>query len=125
MVARWFESTAGDVRSRQTEKKGWDMSGTETYNGWSNRESWAFMLNVQNDEGLADTVRDVVAGGWFGPARSPADSLMDWADVTFTRNGYVGEYGGPWPDALADAASDIGSLWRVNWVECADSLAAE
>ena len=99
------------------------MSDNETYNGWSNRETWAFMLYV-NNEGLVDTARDVVAGGWLGPACTPADSLMDWADVTFTRYGYLIENGDSWPDALADAASDIGSLWRVNWVECADSLAA-
>ena len=101
------------------------MSGAETFNGGSNRETWAVMMNVQNDECLADMDRDVTAGGWFGPARTPADSLMDWAVVMFTRNGYVGEYGDSWPDALADAASDIGSLWRVDWVECADSLVGE
>ena len=97
------------------------MSGAETFNGWSNRETWAFMLNVQNDEGLAavfaESVRD--------ERSDPAYAVQRDAEELFTRSGYVGEYGGPWPDALADAASDIGSLWRVNWVECADSLAAE
>ncbi len=94
------------------------MSGTETFNGWSNRETWAFMLNVQNDEGLAavfaESVRD--------ERSDPAYAVQRDAEELFTRSGYVDVFGGPWPDALADAAGEIGSLWRVNWVECAEAL---
>lgn len=97
------------------------MAADETYNGWTNRETWAFMLYVQNDAGLAavfaDTVRD--------ERSDPAYAVQRDAEDLFTRSGYVNTYGGPWPDALADAAEDIGSLWRVNWQECADALLAD
>lgn len=96
------------------------MSDNETYNGWSNRETWAFMLNVQNDEGLASVFAESVRD----ERSDPAYAVQRDAEELFTRSGYVDVFGGPWPDALADVASDIGSLWRVNWVECADSLAA-
>jgi len=43
----------------------------------------------------------------------------------FTRSGYVDAFGDVWPDALADIAEDIGSLWRVNYYECAESILAD
>ena len=94
------------------------MATDETYNGWTNRETWAFMLHVQNDEGLAamfaDTVRD--------ERSDPAYAVQRDAEDLFTRSGYVNTYGGEWPAGLVDAAGDIGSLWRVNWQECVDAL---
>jgi hypothetical protein len=90
----------------------------ETYSGWTNRETWAFMLHVNNDEGLQSEARDVVRGHY----RRASIALEAWADTLFTRSGYVDEFGGAWPDALADIAEDIGSLYRVNWQECASSI---
>jgi hypothetical protein len=90
----------------------------ETYSGWTNRETWALMLWVNNDEGLQSEARDVVRGHY---RRAPI-ALEAWAETLFTRSGYVDEFGGPWPDGLADAAEDIGSLYRVNWQECAESI---
>lgn len=121
------------------------MSTDETYNGWTNRETWALMLHINNDEGLSESARENVARErldahryaerthpeWSGTERdayirsAAADALKYWADVLFIRSGYTGEYGDAWPDGLADAAADIGSLWRVNWAECVDALINE
>jgi hypothetical protein len=118
------------------------MTMTETndrHNGWTNRETWAFMLYVDNDEGLYSSARECVhtaaAGAEWGPDMpdddemrtafvhtTAADALRNWAESLFTRSGYADEYGDEWPSALADAAADIGSLWRVNWYECIDAM---
>lgn len=111
----------------------------ETYNGWTNRETWTFMLYVQNDEGLSESARECVttaaAGAEWAPyvpdddemraafARTTAaDALKDWAEMHFTRDGYTDDTGGSWPDDLADMAAEIGSLWRINWTECVTAL---
>ena len=93
----------------------------ETYNGWTNRETWAFMLHVQNDEGLSDDATGVVYDAVADPT-CRADALKDWAESLFTRSGYADEYGDTWPDSLADIAAEIGSLWRINWSECVTTL---
>lgn len=36
------------------------MTTDDTYNGWTNRETWAFMLYVTNDQGLAESARERV-----------------------------------------------------------------
>lgn len=97
---------------------------TEGYNGWTNRETWCLMLWVNNDEGLLidaqDTVRQARKHG-----NDPATCLQDWAETLFTRSGYADTFGEPWPVALADIAAEIGSLWRVDWSEAADSIAED
>ena len=93
----------------------------EQYNGWTNRETWAFMLHVNNDNGLESDARDVVREHY---RRAPI-ALEAWAETMLTRSGYVEEFGSPWPDGLADIANDIGSLHRVDWQECARSLLAD
>lgn len=95
---------------------------TDTYNGWTNRETWSLMLWVNNDFGLQVMAREAVAGAESWQA---ADALRDWADTLFTRAGYVATFGGSWPDALADIASEVGSFDRVDWRECAESLQSD
>lgn len=102
----------------------------EDYNGWQNRETWAFVLHVSNDQGLADMARERLADvsrqhrhveDYVRDARL-ADDLREWAGELFTRSGFVDTFGGVWPDALADAAEDIGSLWRIDWPSVVDAL---
>ena len=97
----------------------------ETCNGWSNRETWSLMLWVNNDEGLGEQAREAIAGDTCDWPYRRAALLRDWAETLFTRAGYVMEYGTPWPDALADIACEIGSLDRVEWVECVESMREE
>ena len=96
----------------------------ETYNGWKNRETWAFMLYINNDEGLQDMARDAVRDcDTVGQAEH---ALSDFADTIFTRLGYIDEFEDfYWPDELADMAADIGSLYRIDYRECAQHLMDE
>lgn len=93
---------------------------TETYQGWTTRETWSFVLLVTNDYNLYTGARD-----WMTTENDDEkpDLLKDWAETMFTRLGYVNEYNEPlWPDSLADAACEIGSLGRVNWIEAAAAI---
>ncbi len=95
----------------------------ETYNGWTNRETWSLMLWINNDEGLSIMAREAIAGE--SEAWRQADALRQWADDLFTRQGYADTFGGPWPDALADIASEVGSFDRIDWRECVEALTEE
>ena len=90
----------------------------ETYNGWSNRETWCFMLHVQNDEYLAslfaDTVRDERTDPAYAVQRD-AEALLNW-------DAYEFETGSLMPAELVRMSQDVGSLWRVNWAECTAAL---
>lgn len=93
---------------------------TETYNGWANRETWAMMLHVNNDEALQSGALDAIRA--TGDSAESDRLLREYAEMLFTRAGWDAACGGQWPDGLADASADIGSLWRVDWRECVQSL---
>ena len=102
----------------------------ETYSGWTNRETWALMLWINNDEGLQAWAREYVADyierdSDDSRTRSASDSLQQWTEIAFTRSGYVEFAGDVWPDSLADIAEDIGSLYRINYYECAESILSD
>jgi hypothetical protein len=110
---------------------------SEEFNGWNNRETWAAMLYISNDQGLNDEAAARLAGAFnYGriDGETVADrrasgisratkSLEDWIESLFTRAGYIEEFGGDiWPAVLADMASDIGSLYRINYREIAEAI---
>jgi hypothetical protein len=102
----------------------------ETYSGWTNRETWALMLWINNDEGLQsmahEYVRELTVYSASDDRTYDASvALQQWTDIMFTRSGYVDHFGDSWPDALADIAEDIGSLYRVNYYECAESILSD
>lgn len=90
--------------------------GDDTYNGWANRETWAFVLHVENDEGLQQFVHEFV--------RNHADA--------WSCDGYVGEKivdavrelwddcdGAEWVQLMRD---DVGSVWRIDYEEVGHAL---
>jgi hypothetical protein len=96
----------------------------EEYNGWSNRETWATKLWIDNDQGLYYHAQDMAGGYSNEDKRGLADALEEWItelldmEQVFTA-----------PPAqrkeLIMMSSDIGSLYRVNWYEIAESLLSE
>jgi len=88
----------------------------ETYNGYKNRETWAFNLEWQNDEGIYHTLLDS-AESW----------LMDNPEAD---DYSLGEYFISWLEEIAresiesqhesvrefwlNLLTDIGSFWRVD-----------
>ena len=96
----------------------------ENYNGWSNRETWATMLHIDNDEALQEIARDYakeeIQGHDEGEEINPyylGQTLKNWIeDDLLTLENISGNQG------LWLMLTDIGSLYRVNWKEIADYI---
>lgn len=121
------------------------MSTDDTYNGYTNRETWAVALYINNDQGWQEqvfealreaTIEDRPANLRYGNAELDAKDDAAWRarqageiikeNVEHVLSGatYGVEYGSVTPnEALAfvqnvlPAINDIGSLHRVNWDE--------
>ena len=104
-----------------TPRKGTAMSD-DTYNGWTNRETWALMLWIDNDEGLQSMAHEVIRNNADQDAGTREEAFRYWVESILTRSGYEAEFGEPWPGNLADVAEDVGSLWRINWHEAIKSI---
>lgn len=111
------------------------MSADEQYNGWTNRETWAVALHINNDQGWQESVHEAlreaaaswddlnVSGGLTGAGedaiaagraaviiRENVEEALDCYETgTVTRE----QWG---------AIQDIGSMWRVNWTELGASF---
>lgn len=91
------------------------MTESERYNGWTNRETWALYLWLSNEEPTYNWMRDL-ARRYLPEEESELgvqeedkikDVIEDWYNDLL-------EMGG---DNARNIASDIGSLWRVDWEE--------
>lgn len=105
-------------------EKGGRMS--DDYNGWTNRETWAVMLHLDNDKGLYDEYHEmfkqVCKEEDLGSRRwRYADVLKEWV-TEFLHVSYWSEMGVDMPELLINMQDDVGSLWRVNWDELAQSI---
>ena len=94
----------------------------ETYNGWANRETWAFYLHLSNDQGLWEWVGETVEG-------CAASHRRLWGDVypTFLGETLVELVEDLWEDCegaewVRMMRSDVGSVWRIDCREVGDHL---
>jgi hypothetical protein len=89
----------------------------ETYNGWPNRETWAFMLWIDNDEGLYNEAREWVA-------RSAGKELRDTDARAFGELiiAALEESFKAGNEAAILPLRDIGSTWRIDWQRVAEAL---
>lgn len=107
------------------------MSDTETYNGWKNRETWAFNLHWSNDQGLyemtLETARQYLTETYGDEWVSlPADELRGaqygvgehvvsyWRDFL---DNYEDVFGAPLSEGLTMFDREVGSWWRVDEME--------
>ena len=102
----------------------------DEYNGWTNRETWALALWLDNDEGLQALTADMISNAIRtaregGEVHQVARALQEMAEELFTASGYEEIYGDEIPRALIDIAEDIGSLYRVDYAEIARAYVAD
>lgn len=90
----------------------------EEYNGWTNRETWATALHIDNDYGLLHNALDYVREETRGEDEVDIYDLAEGfkyqleEDILTFEN--VRENHSLWL-----MLTDIGSLYRVNWREIA------
>jgi hypothetical protein len=88
----------------------------EKYNGWTNRETWATALHINNDEGLYKTVQD------WAVTNLEEDEAEAVTVLSESIEDFVTELLETDWDGVKSMRYDIGSLWRVNWREIANSF---
>lgn len=98
---------------------------TQEYNGWTNRETWATALHIDNDQALQEIARDYALEcldhhaeeeGWEA-MNCLSQTLESWiTNDLLTLENISGNQG------LWLMLTDIGSLYRVNWRELAESI---
>ena len=89
----------------------------EKYNGWTNRETWAVNLWIENTYGLHLTARGLAdeADG----VRELSDQLQNLIEELFDYDSVKNNH------ELILMLTDIGSLYRVNWAEIAREMIKE
>lgn len=90
----------------------------DQYNGWTNRETWATKLHLDNDEALNEYAWEYARAN--ANAYELGETLKNWIeDDLLTLENIAGNRG------LYLMLTDIGSLYRVNWQEIAQTYAEE
>lgn len=128
--------TAIDLLIEQLETAAKQDEASDKYNGWTNRETWALALHIDNNEWSHNARNEMLyytrsaAGKRKNPDDSPwtneeyirfhfADKLKGWVEEMFETvftNGYHANRAD-----MRLMVQDVGSLWRVNWQEIADN----
>lgn len=96
----------------------------EEYNGWTNRETWATALHINNDQALQETAEEYAIEEIKGHdedeeinAYHLGETFQTWiTEDLLTLENIAGNQG------LFNMLTDIGSLYRVNWREIAESF---
>ena len=94
----------------------------QKYNGWTNRETWALALWIDNDYSLQETAneyaRSEIQGHEEGEEINPyylGESLKNYIEEDLLTFENVSQNKNLWI-----MLTDIGSLYRVNWKEIAE-----
>lgn len=93
---------------------------TDGYNGWSNYETWAVSLWIDNEDWSQHEARELVGAAWCRNSEHPrveaADALRMW----------VSEDGNPLIEAASMYSDLLGhALGQVDWFEIVDSLQSD
>lgn len=97
---------------------------TQDYNGWTNRETWAAMLHIDNDQALLEIATDYAMQELEGHEEGEeinlyylTETLKSWLENDLLTLENISGNQGLWL-----MLTDIGSLYRVNYYEIAETL---
>lgn len=121
MAKKWLPEP--EPRKRKTaptgakDKSAKDESG---YQGWTNRETWALMLNISNDEGLKSYIRQVAEDA----KKSARDTILNLTDdlESILESWRAEVKDGHATPEMRLLVLEVGSDWRVNFRECAEHI---
>jgi hypothetical protein len=98
------------------------MSATKTYNGWTNYETWAVKLWMDNEQGSHEAGRELAREAWRYARADRVCTRRERAQIDLAghlKDEYeeaMPEVGGVWGDLLRAAFSE------VNWHEIAGAM---
>ena len=96
----------------------------DTFNGWSNRETWAVALHINNDQSWQTTVLTAIAEALDSNPELDAFEAGEVAryvvEDVLEALGRHATYA-----AFRLVRDDLGSLWRVDWHELGGSFLDE
>lgn len=90
---------------------------SDEYNGWPNRETWAVNMHWGNDQGLYESMTELIRRCQRrGETVSVvADSFREEVSGLLNPSVYRDIFGTQQPEGLASIAHEVGSLSRVDW----------
>lgn len=94
------------------------------YEGWANRETWAFMLNVNNEQDVQNLahreVRRCIANGYHPTAvgEHVAKWLYDWLDDLIDESV-------AFRSEAMRILREVGSWWRIDYAEIGEHFVAD
>jgi len=98
----------------------------ETYNGWTNRETWAWNLLVSNDQYLEEHFVEVCVGKRKAYVLGDLNVRPSWPLTEHRVGDWLEDAFNELIDDFQDndqheselvLRREIGSLWRINWSE--------
>jgi hypothetical protein len=144
LMAWQAEVQVADPADTDGERAEWETrgvssawSGADTYEGWTNRETWAVALHINNDEGWQESVHDALRGYRDGvvPKVTPEsvrlaggiirESVEQVLDPDAIEVGMGSDYAVHYVQHILPIAREIGSLWRVDWDELGAAFLAD
>ena len=105
----------------------------EDYNGWTNRETWAVMLHLDNDQALQHDYMELYEQVSKEDNNSEVltdeqnviyqyeDQLREWITDILHPNYWL-DHNMKIPEWTINMMVDSGSLWIVNWKEITDRI---
>jgi hypothetical protein len=98
----------------------------QEYNGWTNRETWAVALHINNDQGLYNQVREM-ANEYTTQRENASIANESWLFAQYCDQieNFIDDLFDEQWESLKAMRNDIGSLYRVNWREIAESFVEE
>lgn len=99
------------------------VSNPDEYNGWTNRETWATALHIDNDYGTYTMRQEWVeeAREDESPTWALADRLQNWLDEL--AQDVID--GNPTSEGVRMMLDEIGSRWLVDYREIAENWLSE